>query len=329
MKATNPKCDVITVGDVFIDLVMTGFPVWPEPGEESFATELRREIGGGAAITACGLAKLGKQTATLAMIGNDGQWFTERLSECGVSTALIHQLPNEATATTISVSTAKDRAFFTYTGANRGLGELLRQDAIRRELCQARHVHFACPIKAELLSDLTEMLHAANCRVSIDVGWQVDWLTNPAIWQAFKQVDLFLPNEREAELMTGESEPEAMLRKFAEAGLSHVALKLGERGSMALWEDEIFSCPPLRVLPVDTTGAGDCFDAGLIFGWLENKTPQDCLRLANICGALSTAGLGGVSAFPSRQRTDELLNYHGAAILPQVPPRHANPTINS
>lgn len=306
MKATKIKLDVITVGDVFIDTVMTGFPVWPQPGEESFATELRREIGGGAAITACGLAKLGAQTATLVMVGSDGQWFIERLKECGVSPNLIRQHATEPTATTISVSTSKDRAFFTYNGANCGLDELLNQEAIRRQLCQTRHVHFACPIKADMLSELIEILHAADCRVSIDVGWQTEWLTNPAVWQALRQIDLFLPNEREAELMTGESEPKAMLKKLAEAGFSRVALKLGGQGSMALWKGEIFSCPPLPVLPVDTTGAGDCFDAGFIFGWLENKTPQDCLRLANICGAFSTTGLGGISAFPSRQTIDEL-----------------------
>lgn len=307
MKPTDQRCNVITVGDVFVDLVMTGFPAWPQPGEESFAAELHREIGGGAAITACGLARLGTRATTLAMVGADGEWFAERLKECGVSPNLLRLHANEPTGTTVSVSTSKDRAFFTYTGANRSLEELLEQDEIRHELCQARHVHFACPIKAELLSELIEILHSTDCRVSIDVGWQVEWLTDKNSWQALKQIDLFLPNEREAELMTGESEPETMLRKFAETGLIRVALKLGERGSMALWEGEILSCPPLSVTPVDTTGAGDCFDAGVIFGWLENQKPQDCLRLANICGALSTTGLGGIAAFPSRQNVVELI----------------------
>lgn len=314
MKPTDQRCDVITVGDVFVDLVMTGFPAWPQPGEESFAAELHREIGGGAAITACGLARLGVETEMLAMIGsdsNESQWFIERLKKSGVSPNLICHHATEPTGTTVSISTAQDRTFFTYTGANRGLEELLKQDEIRRELCRARHIHFACPISHRLFGELIEILHDADCRVSIDVGWQIEWLAkclnDKASFQAFRQIDLFLPNEREAEFMTGESEPEAMLRKFAEIGLSRVALKLGEQGSMALWEGEILSCPPLSVTPVDTTGAGDCFDAGLIFGWLENQKPQDCLQLANICGALSTTRLGGIAAFPSRQNVEELI----------------------
>ncbi|MBL8189675.1 MAG: carbohydrate kinase family protein [Acidobacteria bacterium] len=307
IKLDSSPFDVITVGDVFLDIVMTGFPAWPQPGEEAFAQDLFHEAGGGAAITACGLARLGARVGTLAMVGqSDGQWLIERLEQCGVSTSLIHRDANQATGTTVSVSTAQDRSFFTYNGANTSLIGLLGEPATREQLCQASHVHFACPLPPDLLSGLTDLIHAANHTVSIDVGWHPDWLTNKACWKALKKMDLFFPNEREAELMTGERDPEAMLQKLGAAGFRRVALKLGEAGSLAWWDEKLVYCPPYPVSPVDTTGAGDCFNAGVIRGWLDHQPPLRCLRLGNFCGAISTTELGGISAFPTRSQCNEL-----------------------
>ncbi|HWQ33192.1 MAG TPA: carbohydrate kinase family protein [Blastocatellia bacterium] len=294
--------DVITAGDVFTDLVMSGFPRWPQPGEESFATMLHREAGGGAAITACGLAKLGVRVALLAVIGRDGDWLVERLKACGVDDELIHRPDGDCAGLTVSVSTAEDRAFFTYAGSNQALPELLAADAAaRNELNRARHVHLSFRVASELLAEIAATLHDAGCTVSLDVGWHPDWLSSARTLHALRGVDLFLPNEREAELMTGQSEPEKMLRAFADAGLRAVALKLGANGSALLSNGEIIFCPPVSVEPVDTTGAGDCFDAGFIYGWLNDRMPDECLRLGNICGALSTRGFGGIAPFPTRE----------------------------
>ncbi len=295
--------DVITVGDVFIDIVMSGFAAWPQPGEEAFARQLHREIGGGAAITACGLARLGARVSVLTMAGqSDGQWLIERLKDGGVETGLIRFHLTEPTGLTVAVSTPGDRAFFTYAGANQFLKELLSDPQIHSELARARHVHIAFPIDPGLLSELADKLRAAGCSVSVDVGWQKDWLEDERASGALGRVDLFFPNEREAELMTGQPEPEAMLQSLSAMGLQCVALKLGARGSMLLDEDEIVECPPHRVKPVDTTGAGDSFDAGFIYGWLQGESPAACLRIASVCGALSTEGIGGVAAFPTREQ---------------------------
>jgi sugar/nucleoside kinase (ribokinase family) len=58
------------------------------------------------------------------------------------------------------------------------------------------------------------------------------------------------------------------------------------------------------VTPVDTTGAGDCFDAGFLHAWLAGRPAEACLRMANICGALSTEAYGGIAGFPSRERVE-------------------------
>lgn len=300
---TAKQWDVITVGDVFLDLVLTGFRTWPQAGEEANAKALRRDLGGGAAITACGLNKLGTRAALLAMIGQDAAWLVERLSEFAVTPELLLVNQQDATGLTVSVSTAADRAFFTYPGANRELQALLlTTPAMRQTLTAARHVHLALPALPALLATLSKALRQAGVTLSLDVGWHAEWLRNRRHLQALSHVDLFMPNEREAELMTKQSEPEAMLRQFAKAGLRGVALKLGAQGAMLLWEDQIYSCPPPMVKPRDTTGAGDCFDAGFIHAWLAGGAPEEWLQAGNVCGALSTQQLGGVDGLPTARQ---------------------------
>ncbi len=294
------RWDVITVGDIFLDLVMTGFRTWPQPGEESFTDQLRREIGGGAAITACGLSRLDLRVALLAMIGKDADWLIERLSEFNVTPDLLLVNHENSTGLTVSVSTAKDRAFFTYTGANRELQSLLLTNpSIRQGLASARHVHLAVPAAPAVISTLAKSLRHAGVTLSLDVGWQPAWLSKRSNLQSLGELDLFMPNEREAALMTKQSEPEAMLRTFDKAGVRGVALKLGARGSMLLWEENIYHCPPPVVKTRDTTGAGDCFDAGFIHAWLAGTAPLQWLQTGNVCGALSTGQLGGVDGFPT------------------------------
>ncbi len=301
--------DVITVGDVFVDIVLSDISSWPRAGEEVFAARLHREIGGGAAITACGLANLGLRVSILAAVGEtDGKWMIDGLQSRRVDVSHIHFEQNEATALTVSVSTAEDRAFFTYPGANRALPELLADPQAQVQLALARHVHLACPIEPDLLAALARRMRAEGKTVSFDVGWQTAWLKDDRSLRALREVDLFMPNESEARLMTGRTEPEAILRAFAGAGLRGVALKLGAEGAASLWEGEIIRAEPYQVSPEDTTGAGDCFDAGFIYAWLGGESPARRLQIANLCGALSTRKMGGITAFPTPDELASLLD---------------------
>src|SRR5689334_2400496 len=118
MRSAKPE--VIVVGEFFIDEVLSGFQSLPKLGEESFARRLHREVGGGAAITACGLAKLGVRVAVLGAVGReDGSWIVNRLTHCGVDCSALEFDPEEPSGLTVSVSTREDRAFFSYYGANR------------------------------------------------------------------------------------------------------------------------------------------------------------------------------------------------------------------
>ncbi|MEP7341439.1 MAG: carbohydrate kinase family protein [Acidobacteriota bacterium] len=297
---TPKKWDVMTVGDVFLDLVMTGVRAWPQPGEEGLAKELRREIGGGAAITACGLSRLDQRVALMAMIGKDADYLVERLSKFGVTSDALLVNQQDSSGLTVSISTTQDRAFFTYPGANSELQPLLLTNpSVRKSLTGSRHVHLALPAMPALISTLSKALREAGVTLSLDAGWQPQWLGNHRNLQALGEVDLFMTNEREAELMTKQSEPEMMMRVFAKAGLRGVVLKLGERGSMLMWENEIYSCPAAAAKPRDTTGAGECFNAGFLYAWMAGGAPMQWLQSGNVCSALSTQQFGGVEGLPT------------------------------
>jgi sugar/nucleoside kinase (ribokinase family) len=301
------KLDVIVAGDIFVDMIMSGFPEWPKPGAEAFATDLRREIGGGAAITACGLAKLGSRTGVLGVLGYDSQWVLDRFKSRGVGTSDLRIDRTDSTACAVAISTPEDRTFLTYPGANRGFPELLAQVAGAGQLAHARHVHLGWAPKLETAAELVAAIHANECTVSLDVGWHEHWLADPRAMALLRLIDIFFPNEVESLRMTGEAEPERALRCFEAAGVRRVALKLGGNGAMLLWDGAIFTAQPFSVTPVDTVGAGDCFDAGFLYFWLNGATPEASLRAGNFCGAASTEGYGGIDGFPDLTRVAQAL----------------------
>jgi ribokinase len=308
MIAPDKLWDVVVVGDFFMDTVMTGFFELPRMGEEAFAQTLRQEIGGGAAITSSGLARLGLKVAVLGVVGkDDGMWIVKKLIGAGVNASALEHHPTEPSGVTVSVSTAEDRAFFTYYGANEYLPMLLKEPEARRLMANARHVQFACAPDPVLDAALFPELHDAGCTISIDVGWHEYWLTDPRNYDMLREADLFFPNEREAALMTGHSDPEHMLETLTCKGVRNVALKLGAKGAVLSWRGELIWCPAYPVKPADTTGAGDCFDAGFIYAWLNGEPPEYCLRTACVCGALSTRGLGGIATFPLKEELEETL----------------------
>jgi sugar/nucleoside kinase (ribokinase family) len=290
----------VVVGEFFIDEILTEFQTLPKLGEESFARKFRRDAGGGAAITACGLAKLGIDVAVVGVVGKeDGEFVLKRLKSCGINCSAMETHPAEPTGLTVSVSTREDRAFFSYYGANETLKDVLARPKTIETLSKAKHVHFACAPDSERHQTLFQALRAKKRRISIDVQAHIGWLTRPESLKILQSCDIFFPNEREAEWISEESGTPAILRSLKEKGLRGVGLKLGGRGAALLWENRHFFADPVPVKTADTTGAGDCFDAGFIYAWLRGDKPQRCLEIANLCGALSTRALGGIEGFPS------------------------------
>ena len=300
--------DAMVAGEIYADLILSGFDFWPRPGTEAFAREYHREIGGGASITACGLARLGSRTGIFGVVGTDwGAWATGRLRENGVETGGLIQSPSEPTGFSVVVSGAEDRAFLTYAGANAEFLFRLRDAASGALFAGTRHIHLAfCP-PLDAAPELLANIRRSGCTVSLDVGWHEEWLSDSRALALLPHLDLFFPNETEALAMTGERDVELALARFRDAGARRVALKLGAAGAALLWDGQVMRVSAHPVAPVDTTGAGDCFDAGFLHYWLRGAPPRTCLLAGNICGGLSIEAHGGIAGFPPAARLEEIL----------------------
>ncbi len=301
----------MVVGELFHDEILSGLQALPKLGEEAFARKYIREVGGGAAITACGLAKLGARVAVLGVVGHDGEWLLSRLRGTGVDTSFIEVSRAEPTGLTVSVSTREDRAFFSYYGANDGLNQFLRRPDWFDLMSSARVVHIATSPDGELDARLIPALKLAESFVSLDVQSHMSWLTSPANMKILLAADVFFPNELEAEWVSGESGVHPVLRRLRAKGLKRVGLKLGGKGAALSWDQQEYFVDPHPVDCEDTTGAGDCFNAGFLFAWLQGESEQSCLKWANICGALSTRELGGVLGFPGLEEVQEAIRGSG------------------
>lgn len=301
-RAVNPDFDLIVIGDCNPDVLVAGGDVTPAFGqEEKLVDTMSLVVGGSASITAVAAARLGLRVALIAAIGDDaaGNFMLAELARAGVDTGSMptrHDLP---TGMTVALSRGNDRAILTAMGA---IGTLTSADVPADLLARSRHVHVSSYFLLErslgpALPGLLASARAAGATTSLDTNW------DPAgIWGAeffpdvLAQADLLLPNEAEAERLAGAAAlPEAVASLTKPGG--RIVVKLGARGALYADREHQYHATPPPVTPVDATGAGDCFNAGLLTGLLRGLEPPEALALGCATGALSTLGIGG-SGYP-------------------------------
>ena len=294
--------DIAVVGEIYVDHILAGFTKWPQPGDEVFTKDYVKELGGGAAITACALGRLGRSVSLVGVVGEDeASWIEARLVNSGVSFPQLSKSEGR-TGVSISISNNFDRSFFTFVGENARLEAQLSSQIIVEHLTCARHVHFAMPLTFRLADSLLPLLREAGCTTSLDIGYHVSWLRDPENHRTCAAVDYLLPNELEATVMCG-GNAEDYLNFTTRNGWANGLVKLGAQGAAMRCRDRVVRAFPLAVQAVDTTGAGDAFDAGFIDGLLDGASYEDCLRRGCICGGLSTRVIGALGSLPGR---DEL-----------------------
>ena len=144
MSAPRPL-DVMVVGDLFAELVMSGFASWPDmPGKNYSRSVFAAKSAEEQQSQRAAWRNWGPKLGVVGVAGEtDGQWLIERLESRGVNTSAIQRSSREPTAVTVSVSGANDRTFLTYMGANRELPANLKQIASRGDFANARHIHLA------------------------------------------------------------------------------------------------------------------------------------------------------------------------------------------
>jgi sugar/nucleoside kinase (ribokinase family) len=288
--------DLICVGESFEDLIFAGLPRLPRLGEELRTTSFVRTFGGGATITAVAAARLGVSTGIVSALSTGA---VARLRAEGVRITNLRK-PDEAHAITAALSTPKDRAFATFDGVNAVIGPRLVSALAR---VPSRIVHCAtCPRDIPPLLDAVRVLKTRGVLVSLDLGYDLDLAKDPRFPDLIAEADYLLLNEDEAKLYS-KRRTLAQAEEFFRGRAANTIIKRGATGSRWLTAHWAVEETAPRVRAIDTTGAGDAFDAGLIAGVLNGLSARRALRLGNVVGARSTAAVGGLDALP---RLEEL-----------------------
>ncbi len=253
-------------------------------------------VGGSAAITACGAARLGARTALCSLVGDDvyGEFMRAKLAERGVDTTGIATTQSASTGISIILAAEGERAILTALGT---IEKLAAEHVDIALLAEARHLHVT-PffLLAGLRPGLRELLKTARSMgltTSMDTNWDPSEQWDGGLTEVLATADYLFVNAEEASRISGQSEPARAAAALFALGPA-VIVKLGRDGALAHGPAGISRCPAAQPTAiVDTVGAGDSFNAGFLVGRLAGKSIPESLAIACRCGTLSTRTAGG------------------------------------
>jgi len=312
----SDRLDLLVLGDANPDLVLTG-DVEPAFGQaERLVDEAHLTVGGSGAIVACGAARLGLRVGFCGVVGNDlfGRFLRDELDRSGVDLGWLVVDPDRPTGVTVVLARPNDRAILTHPGTIGSLRVELVDPAL---LDNARHVHVSSYfLQHRLAPDLPAMfgrVHARGATTSVDPNWDPSERWDGGLRDVLAHTDVFLPNATEATRIADVAElDDAVVALARLAGL--VVAKAGAEGAVAAQGDRLVRASAPSIDPLDTTGAGDAFDAGFLASRLAGDPLERSLAIANACGALSTRAVGGVDAQPTMDEVLALLAESDAAL---------------
>ena len=286
--------DLVVLGDCNPDLLLRGDFV-PTFGQvEQLVDDADFQIGGSGAIVAAGAARLGLRCGLVSVVGDDalGRLQLDALARRGVDLSTVIVDESLSTGLTVILSRGGDRAILTFLGAINALDARVVDLAVLRD---ARHVHVSSYyLQVTLQATLQPLLVAAReggASISLDPNWDPDETWDGGLLALLPLLDYLFVNEQEARLIGRADDVLAAARGLASRGPT-VVVKLGAAGGLLVSATETLRAPALARAVVDTTGAGDSFAAGFLYGLLAGWEPRRCLELACVCGSLSVSVTG-------------------------------------
>jgi sugar/nucleoside kinase (ribokinase family) len=299
------KIDVIVIGELNVDLILNSIDSFPEMGKEKLAKKMTLTLGSSSAIFASNLSALGASVAFIGKIGNDafGNLVKEILTAKNVNTDYLITSDELNTGATIILNFKEDRAMVTYPGA---MEHLTINDISDEAISSAKHLHFSSYfLQPEMQPDTARLFKKARNKgltTSLDVQWDPSEKWNFNYKEVLPYVDVFLPNERETLLLTNENTLDNAINKLIPFA-KHIVVKLGSKGSFLSGNgNNIFKKSFLNNNVVDAIGAGDSFNAGFIFKFINGYDVTECQEFGNLTGAINTTAAGGTAAFTNYEQ---------------------------
>jgi ribokinase len=310
----NKPYDILTFGDLCVDLIMTGGDIVPEFGQvEKLVGDYELEMGGSCSIFACQAAKLGLKVGILGRVGDDdyGRLIIRRLDESGVDTRHVIVDPNIKTGLGVALCQDNDRAILTYLGS---LNAVYPEDVSDDFLASACHLHhgsfFLHSNLRPAMPNIFQRALRLGLTTSLDTNWDPDESWNSGLHDLLPLTDVFFPNEQEARLISQTDTVDESTKTFEKIGIHIIALKRGEHGAVVASGKQKFTCELPAVSGGDGIGAGDSFDAGFLAGWLRGFPLEECLRIACHCGREVASQVGGLRGQPTWELITRLANIY-------------------
>lgn len=297
MTSPIPKAGaVLNLGRIYCDMVFRGLDGMPQLGRELFARDFALTPGGGALITAAHLAALGCHSALLARFGTDALSMAlfDEIEALGLDLQFLDRHETAGPQLTVVMVHDGDRAFLSRRAGH------ARPAGFEASLAwsEASHLHIAEYATLHEMPDAIAAAKRHGLTVSLDPSWDAELIRDPLFFERAAGTDIFLPNMEEAEALTGETDPHAALAVLRRH-FPIVALKRGGEGAIVAADGATIHLPSARVEVIDTTGAGDAFNAGFLHAWLAGKDIEACLAAAIEAGTRSVQASGGTGSLRS------------------------------
>lgn len=283
-----------------VDIIFGNAVRIPRLGEEVYTESCSKQLGGGAVATLIQLSRLGVPVKLATYIGEGplSKYLVKKLEKEKIEYSnMLSTYEEDPVTLSCIVSCKQDRGIVSYKP---------KEEAFVVDNKKIYEFYEGCKIAFLSLEqkELCKPLKEAGCIIVLDSAWN-DMLSMEWYYDVFPYVDYFIPNSMEAMKITGEENPEQALEKLSQY-LSHPIVKNGKEGCLYKENGAIYTIKPLPVEHVDSTGAGDAFAAGFMYGLYYDYDLGDCIRFGNITGGYAVTEIGCLSAEINEQK---LLKY--------------------
>lgn len=297
--ANTPR--IAVVGSANTDLI-TYAAAFPKPGETIFGTDFDLGFGGKGANQAVAARLCGGEVLMVAKVGNDlfGEATVKNFVSLGIDTTHVRVIQGAPTGVApIFVEPSGQNRIIVVKGANDQV-TAADVDAAEADLRRVDTIILQFEIPLETVYHTVRFARANNIRCIVNPAPAL-----PASLPDLTGADYFIPNETEAQAITGRpvntlEDAAACATDLLQKGFQRVVITLGQRGSLIVGPTGRVHIPPFPVTSVDTTGAGDAFIGSLAVFLAEGMAENDALARANLYAALSTTRVGTQKSFPTR-----------------------------
>lgn len=289
-------------GATNIDLLYQGFERLAGVGEELYCKDFSLQLGGGLPATLINLSRLGIPTKIATELGTDifSEFAKKKFTENGVSPTNLYDGEDIPLNITSAIILPKDRTFYTY-----GKGSIEPNDNALETFYNIAKGSKICMMQLGGFLPVYKKLKEEGTMLVLDTGWDDD-MSFEKYNDYLELADYYTPNRKEALKITGaDNEKDAVyaLKKY----FDKVVVKVDADGCIGIDGNDYFFVKSVEEFKnVDSTGAGDAFLSGFMYGIFNDMSLKDCIEFGNITGGKAVTAVGALSAYVNKEQLLEI-----------------------